>query len=64
MTIYKNKTNNEISIDIPVEYDENGNVTRVKTHVISPNEILEFNDEKENTNTIIEHCINNNLTQK
>jgi hypothetical protein len=64
MTIYKNKTNNEISIVIPVEYDDEGNVTRIKTHVIVPNEILQFNDGKENTNTIIEHCINNNLTQK
>jgi hypothetical protein len=64
MTIYKNKTNNEISIDIPVEYDDEGNVTRIKTHVISQNEILQFNDGKENTSTIIEHCINKNLTLK
>jgi hypothetical protein len=64
MTVFKNKTNNNVSIDIPVEYDKNGNVMRIKTHVISPNQILEFNDGKENTNTIIEHCITNNLTQK
>jgi hypothetical protein len=64
MTIYKNKTNNQQSVIIPVEYDGEGNVTRTKTHVISPNETLQFNDGKENTNTIIEHCITNNLTQK
>lgn len=64
MTIYKNKTNSQQSVIIPVEYDSEGNVIRTKTHVIVPNETLQFNDGKQNTDTIIEHCIDNNLTLK
>jgi hypothetical protein len=64
MKIYKNYTNNDAQITIPVEYDEDGNPTRYKTHTLKRSEIIEFNDEKDNTNTIINECLNKNLTQK
>ena len=64
MTKYINQTEVEVDISIPVEYDEDGEPTRWKTHTIKPNAFLQFNEGRNNTSAIIDECIDNNLTQK
>jgi hypothetical protein len=64
MIVYQNKTNEVHQIEIPVEFDGEGNPTRIKTHFIEPNEILSFNSVAENSDTIVQECINNFLTSK
>ena len=64
MKIFKNESAAGIEITIPVEFDENGNPTRYKIHLLKPSELIEFNDDTENTNEIVCECLNNNLNQK
>lgn len=62
MSHFKNRTSQNQNIEIHVEYDDDGNPTRTKIHLIKPSEYLKFDEGEENTSEIIQECIDNNLT--
>ena len=60
---YKNTTNSQIVVDIPVEYDQNGNPTKYKSHTLDPNEEITFDDTQNNGSDVISECIAKSLIE-